>query len=591
MNGYYRFHRKRVLVLFVIMSVVALLLIGRLFYLMVLQSADYEEKAENLHERQREIKAPRGKIYDRNGVELANNRSVCTISVIHNQVTDVDAVVAALSKYLELDEDDVRKRVEKRSSREKIKSNVDKEIAEQIRALKLDGVMIDEDYKRYYPYDTLASTVLGFTGADNQGIVGLEVQYEDVLAGEPGYILTLTDAHGIRVENSAESRQEAVAGDHLITSLDVNIQQYAMQAAEKVCKEKNAKSVSMIVCNPQNGEIYALVNVPEYDLNNPFDLGDDVDVSGLSEEEQQDLVNQMWRNLCVSDTYEPGSIFKIVTATAALEKGVVSVDDTFFCPGYKIVEDRRIRCHKVAGHGSQTFKEGVMNSCNPVFMEVGARVGAADMYQTYKKLGLFEKTGIDLPGEANSIMHNLKDVGAVELATMSFGQSFQITPLQLIRAVSAVVNGGTLITPHFGVAIEDSETGEVKRITYDTETDAVSEATSETMQELLKAVVSDGGGRNAKVAGYAIGGKTATSETLPRGSGKYISAFLGFAPADNPQVMALLLIREPEGAYYGGTIAAPVVGDFFENVLPYFGVEKTEPVEETTEETMSVITD
>jgi stage V sporulation protein D (sporulation-specific penicillin-binding protein) len=433
--------------------------------------------------------------------------------------------------------------------------------------------------------------VLGFTGADNQGIVGLEVQYEDVLAGEPGYILTLTDAHGIRVENSAESRQEAVAGDHLITSLDVNIQQYAMQAAEKVCKEKNAKSVSMIVCNPQNGEIYALVNVPEYDLNNPFDLGDDVDVSGLSEEEQQDLVNQMWRNLCVSDTYEPGSIFKIVTATAALEKGVVSVDDTFFCPGYKIVEDRRIRCHKVAGHGSQTFKEGVMNSCNPVFMEVGARVGAADMYQTYKKLGLFEKTGIDLPGEANSIMHNLKDVGAVELATMSFGQSFQITPLQLIRAVSAVVNGGTLITPHFGVAIEDSETGEVKRITYDTETDAVSEATSETMQELLKAVVSDGGGRNAKVAGYAIGGKTATSETLPRGSGKYISAFLGFAPADNPQVMALLLIREPEGAYYGGTIAAPVVGDFFENVLPYFGVEKTEPVEETTEETMSVITD
>lgn len=591
MNGYYLHHRKKVTICIFVVALVAFLLIVRLFYIMVFQSSEYEQKAADLHERQREIKAPRGKIYDRNGVELASNRSVCTISVIHNQITDSPKVISVLSEYLDISEEEIRKKVEKVSVREKIKSNVDKEVAEKIRAYKLDGVMIDEDYKRYYPYDSLASKVLGFTGADNQGIVGLEVQYESVLAGEPGYILTLTDAYGHRVKNSAESRQEAVAGDNLITSLDLNIQKYAEQAAEKVCKEKNAKSASVIVCNPQNGEIYACVNVPEYHLNDPYQLGEDVDTTGMSAEKKQELVNQMWRNTTVNDTYEPGSTFKIVTATAALEEGVVKVDDTFQCPGYKVVEDRRIRCHKRGGHGTETFREGVMNSCNPVFMEVGARVGASNMYKYYKRLGLFEKTGIDLPGEANSIMHNLKDVGAVELATMSFGQSFQITPFQLIRAVSAVVNGGTLVTPHFGVAVEDSETGEQKRISYNTKTGAVSQQTSQTMRELLEAVVSEGSGRNAKVSGYAIGGKTATSEKLPRGNGKYISSFLGFAPTDNPTVMVLLLINEPEGIYYGGTIAAPVVGDLLKNIMPYLGIEKTRPEEEDTKETIYYITD
>ncbi|MDD5949183.1 MAG: penicillin-binding transpeptidase domain-containing protein [Lachnospiraceae bacterium] len=591
MNGYYLHHRKKVTICIFVVALVAFLLIVRLFYIMVFQSLEYEQKAADLHERQREIKAPRGKIYDRNGVELASNRSVCTISVIHNQITDSQKVISVLSEYLDISEEEIRKKVEKVSVREKIKSNVDKEVAEKIRAYKLDGVMIDEDYKRYYPYDSLASKVLGFTGADNQGIVGLEVQYESVLAGEPGYILTLTDAYGHRVKNSAESRQEAVAGDNLITSLDLNIQKYAEQAAEKVCKEKNAKSASVIVCNPQNGEIYACVNVPEYHLNDPYQLGEDVDTTGMSAEKKQELVNQMWRNTTVNDTYEPGSTFKIVTATAALEEGVVKVDDTFQCPGYKVVEDRRIRCHKRGGHGTETFREGVMNSCNPVFMEVGARVGASNMYKYYKRLGLFEKTGIDLPGEANSIMHNLKDVGAVELATMSFGQSFQITPFQLIRAVSAVVNGGTLVTPHFGVAVEDSETGEQKRISYNTKTGAVSQQTSQTMRELLEAVVSEGSGRNAKVSGYAIGGKTATSEKLPRGNGKYISSFLGFAPTDNPTVMVLLLINEPEGIYYGGTIAAPVVGDLLKNIMPYLGIEKTRPEEEDTKETIYYITD
>lgn len=591
MNGYYLHHRKRATIYIFAVVAVVLLLIVRLLYIMVFQSSDYEKKAANLHERQREIKAPRGKIYDRNGVELANNRSVCTISVIHSQVTDAEKVISVLSKNLDIDKEEVRKKVEKVSVREKIKSNVDKEIAEEIRTYKLDGVMIDEDYKRYYPYDDLASKVLGFTGADNQGIVGLEVRYESVLAGTPGYILTLTDAYGHRVKNSAESRQEAIAGDNLITSLDMNIQKYAEQAAKKVRKEKNAKSVSVIVCNPQNGEIYACVNVPEYNLNDPYNLGEDVDTTGMSAEKKQEMVNQMWRNTTVNDTYEPGSTFKIVTATAALEEGVVTVDDTFHCPGYKIVEDRRIRCHKVGGHGAETFKEGVMNSCNPVFMEVGLRVGASNMYKYYKRLGLFEKTGIDLPGEASSIMHKLSDVGAVDLAIMSFGQSFQITPFQLIRAASAVVNGGTLVTPHFGVAVEDSETGKQKKISYDTKTGAVSAQTSQTMRELLEAVVAEGSGRNAKVSGYAIGGKTATSEKLPRGNGKYISSFLGFAPSDNPAVMVLLLINEPEGIYYGGTIAAPVVGDIFKNVLPYMEIEKTRPEEEETEETILDITD
>lgn len=591
MNGYYLYQRRHTTLYIIILLLVAGFLIGRLFYIMVFQSSEYERMAKELHERQREIKAPRGLIYDRNGVVLANNRSVCTISVIHSQLKDEAKVIEVLSSYLEMDKEAVRKKVQKVSSREKIKSNVDKELAEKIRAFHLAGVMIDEDYKRTYPFDSLASKVLGFTGGDNQGIVGLEVQYEDVLMGTPGYILTLTDAGGKRVEHSAESRQEAIAGDNLITSLDYNIQTYAEQAAYKVKKEKNAKSVSVIVCNPQNGEIYACVNVPEYNLNEPFTLGDDVNTDGLSAEEKQNLCNQMWRNEVVNDTYEPGSTFKVVTATAALEEHVVKVTDTFSCPGFKIVEDRRIRCHKVGGHGAETFREGVMNSCNPVFMEVGERVGAKNMYKYYKRLGLFEKTGIDVPGEASSIMHKLENVKAVELATMSFGQSFQITPFQLIRAVSAVVNGGTLVTPHFGVAVEDSETKEVRKLTYPTKSGAVSAETSKTMQELLEAVVSEGSGKNAKLSGYAIGGKTATSEKLPRGNARYISSFLGFAPTDNPSVMVLLLINEPEGIYYGGTIAAPVVGDIFHNILPYLNIEKTRPEEEETKETNIIITD
>ncbi len=587
-NGLHVYHKRNASICFVLAMLVLVVLVGRLFYIMVFQSNMYEEKAANLHERERSIKAPRGKIYDRNGVELAGNKSVCTISVIHNQITDADKVCGILSKYLDIEEKEIRQKIDKVSSREKIKSNVDKDIAEKIREYKLDGVMIDEDYRRYYPYDDLASKVLGFTGADNQGIVGLEVKYDSVLSGTPGSILTLTDVHGKRVKNSAESRKEAIAGDNLIISLDVNIQMYATQLAEKVMKEKNAISVSLIVMNPCNGEIYALANVPEYHLNSPYQLPEGTDTEGLSDKKKQDLVNQMWRNATVNDTYEPGSTFKIVTATAALEQGVVSVSDTFSCPGYKMVEDRRIRCHKVGGHGAETFKEGVMNSCNPVFMEVGARVGAANMYKYYKRLGLFEKTGIDLPGEANSIMHNLKNVGAVELATMSFGQSFQITPFQLLRAASAVVNGGTLVTPHFGIVIENGENGKQQKISYTKKSGAVTEMTSNTMRELLDAVVSEGTGHNASVPGYAIGGKTATSEKLPRGTGKYISSFLGFAPTTSPEVMALVLINEPEGIYYGGTIAAPVVGDLFKNILPYMGIEKTEEIKDTKETSIDI---
>ena len=592
MNGKHIRHTRRVLVLVLLFLLVMVVLGIRLVGIMILQSKKYEEDATKLHQRERAIKAPRGKILDRNGTELANNRSVCTVSVIYNQVTDPEQVIAVLAKELSMDEKEIRKKVEKVSSREKIKSNVKKEIGEAIRAYKLDGVMIDEDYKRYYPYDTLASKVLGFTGGDNQGILGLEVQYDEVLSGEEGYILTLTDVKGRRVKHSAESRQEAVAGDNLLLSLDVNVQQYAEQAAYKVMKEKNAKRVSVIVCNPQNGEIYACVNVPEYHLNDPFNLGEEVDTSGLTEKEKQELVNQMWRNNCVNDTYEPGSTFKIVTATAALEKGVVSEQDTFQCPGYKIVEDRRIRCAKAGGHGTETFREGVMNSCNPVFMEIGARVGAEDMYTYYEKLGLFEKTGIDVPGEANSIMHKLENVGAVELATMSFGQSFQITPFQLIRAASAVVNGGTLVTPHFAVAVQDATTGEVTKLEYATKKGVISEETSKMMRSVLESVVAAGGGHYAQVEGYDVGGKTATSEKLPRGNGKYISSFLGFADTSNPTVMALLMIDEPEGVYYGGTIAAPVVGDLFSNILPYLNVaESTKEQSEFTTETMAEITD
>ena len=590
MNGYYLHHKKKLTIYIGILMLLGAVMAGRLCYIMVAQSVTLTKKADELHERERQVKAPRGIIYDRNGVELAGNRSVCTISVIHSQIEEEEKVIEVLTKYLDVPKERIAKLVKKRSSREKIKSNVDKALAEKIRAYQLAGVMIDEDYKRYYPFSSLASKVLGFTGGDNQGIVGLEVQYDDVLMGKPGYILTTTDAAGHRVEHTAEQRKEAVSGNDLITSLDYSIQMYAEQAAKKVQKEKEAKNVSVIVMNPQNGEIYACVNTPEYDLNDPFTLTTSADA--VSTEKKQEQLNQMWRNTIVNDTYEPGSTFKIITATAALEEGVVTPEDTFVCPGFKIVEDRKIRCHKVGGHGTETFKQGVMNSCNPVFMTVGERVGAKNMYRYYKKLGLFEKTGIDVPGEAGSIMHKLEDVKAVELATMSFGQSFQITPFQLLRAVAAVVNGGTLITPHFGVAVEDSVSGKRTKLQFPTKKGAVSKKTSETMKELLDAVVSEGSGKNAAVPGYAIGGKTATSEKLPRGNGRYISSFLGFARSDDPTVMALLLINEPTGIYYGGTIAAPVVGDLFKNILPYLGIEQTKPVtEKETKETSLVITD
>ena len=590
MNGYYLHHKKKLTIYIGILMLLGAVMAGRLCYIMVVQSVTLTKKADELHERERQVKAPRGIIYDRNGVEMAGNRSVCTISVIHSQIEEEEKVIEVLTKYLDVPKERIAKLVKKRSSREKIKSNVDKALAEKIRAYQLAGVMIDEDYKRYYPFSSLASKVLGFTGGDNQGIVGLEVQYDDVLMGKPGYILTTTDAAGHRVEHTAEQRKEAVPGNDLITSLDYSIQMYAEQAAKKVQKEKEAKNVSVIVMNPQNGEIYACVNTPEYDLNDPFTLTTSADAG--SAEKKQEQLNQMWRNTIVNDTYEPGSTFKIITATAALEEGVVTPEDTFVCPGFKIVEDRKIRCHKVGGHGTETFKQGVMNSCNPVFMTVGERVGAKNMYRYYKKLGLFEKTGIDVPGEAGSIMHKLEDVKAVELATMSFGQSFQITPFQLLRAAAAVVNGGTLITPHFGVAVEDSVSGKRTKLQFPTKKGAVSKKTSETMKELLDAVVSEGSGKNAAVPGYAIGGKTATSEKLPRGNGRYISSFLGFARSDDPTVMALLLINEPTGIYYGGTIAAPVVGDLFKNILPYLGIEQTKPVtEKETKETSLIITD
>lgn len=543
-----------------------LVLAGRLFYLMVLSSEELSEKALGVEQRERSIKAARGIIYDRNGVVLADNQPVCTISVIHSQVTEPEKVIKLLSEKLSMDEAEIRKKVEKISSREKIKSNVPKETADEIREASLSGVKVDEDYKRYYPYGSLASKVLGFTGSDNQGILGLESKYDSVLKGTDGTILTLTDFQGIEIESAAEERIEPVQGDSLYLSLDYTMQSFAQQAAEKVLKEKQAKSVSVILMNPQNGEIYAMVNVPEYDLNEPYEL---LDVYAGGEGSENDKLNSMWRNPLISDSYEPGSTFKIVTATAALEEGKVSLEDTFNCPGFKIVEDRKIRCHKTQGHGTETFREGVMNSCNPVFMEIGARVGAEAMLKYYRKLGLYEKTGVDLPGEAGSIMHKLENIGAVELATMSFGQSIQITPLQLLRAVSAVVNGGTLVTPHFAVRTEDSVTGEITELTYETEPGNVSETTSETMRSLLEAVVSEGTGKNARVKGYQVGGKTATSEKLPRGTGKYISSFLGFAPADHPEIMGLILIDEPVGVYYGGTIAAPVMAEIFQNILPY----------------------
>jgi len=569
--------RKKIFAFVLIIFMVGIILSIRLGYLMIAQSEYYLEKAEALHDRERSIKAKRGIIYDRNGIELASNKPVCSISVIHSQITDEDQVVKALCNVLELDEETVRKKVQANTIREKIKSNVDKEIADKLRDMKLSGVMIDEDYKRYYPYDSLASKVLGFTGADNQGIVGLEVAYEDVLAGVPGSILTLTNAHGKELENEAESRIEPIAGDNLHVSIDLNMQKYAEQVATKVMKSKQAKRVSVVLMNPQNGEIYAMVNVPEYNLNEPYTL---VGVDNIYDNEQ-DALNYMWRNFCINDTYEPGSTFKLVTATAAIEEKVVNLEDTFSCPGFRIVEDRKIRCHKVGGHGTETFREGFMNSCNPVFMDVGARVGVSNMYKTYEKLGLFEKTGVDLPGEASSIMHKQENVKAVELATMSFGQSFQITPMQLLRAASAAINGGDLVTPHFAMYTTNEEGEKKEEYEYTRKKSVIQKETSDTMKELLEAVVAEGSGSKGQVAGYRIGGKTATSEKLPRGNGKYISSFLGFAPANNPQVIGLIMIDEPVGVYYGGTIAAPVMAELFSNILPYLGIEEeyieTEP--------------
>lgn len=571
MGSYKTYHKNSLLFVVGVVVLMALFLVGRLVYLMLFQSEHYGALAKEVHERERSIKAERGVIYDRNGIELAGNKPVSTISVIHSQLTDPKRVIEVLCKELELSEETVRKRVEKISSIERVKSNVSKEVSDRIREYNLDGVMVDEDYKRFYPYGELASKVIGFTGSDNQGIIGLEVFYEKYLKGLDGKILTLTTAKGVEIKNAAEHRREPVAGNNLYVSLDVNIQQYAQQAAETVMEAKNAKSVRIIVMNPQNGEIYACVNVPEFDLNAPYTLLEG-ESEEMSDKEKNESLNAMWRNACISDTYEPGSTFKVVTATSALEHNVVSLNDSFYCPGYKKVEDRSIRCHKAGGHGAENFVQGIQNSCNPVFIEVGSRVGVKGMYETFRKLGLFEKTGIDVPGEAGSIMHKAENMKAVELATVSFGQGFQITPFQLLRAASAVVNGGTLVTPHFGVKVETSDGSGMKKFSYSTKNGAVSKETSDTMKELLESVVAEGSGKKAYVAGFRIGGKTATSEKLPRSSNKYISSFLGFAPANDPKIIALLMIDEPEGIYYGGTIAAPVVGKLFENILPYFGV-------------------
>ena len=562
------FNRKKVMIVFVAVFFIMMFLIGRLVYLMIFCSEYYGNKAENLHERERDIKAARGKLLDANGTVLATNKSVCTISVIHNQIEEPEKVIEMLVRELGIPEETARKRVEKVSSIERVKTNVAKETGDAIRAYGLSGVKVDEDYKRYYPYGTLASKVLGFTGADNQGILGLEVKYDEYLQGTNGKILTLTDARGIEIENAGESRLEPVNGYDLCLSLDRNIQMYCEQAAKKVCTKKSADSVSVIVMNPQNGELMAMVNYPEFDLNDPFTLVGDTGES-VSAEEKQNLLNKMWRNQCISDTYEPGSTFKIITAAAALEEGVVKLDDAFFCPGYKIVEDRRIRCARTTGHGAETFETGIMNSCTPVFMELGERLGAENFVGYFKQFGLLSKTNIDLPGEAGTIMHKTENIGPVELATISFGQSFQITPIQLVTTVSSIINGGTRVTPHFGVSVQDADGNTAKTFSYETHENICTAETSETMRYLLEKVVSEGTGKNAKIEGFSIGGKTATSQTLPRSDHKYISSFLGFAPADNPQVLVLVVINNPQGIYYGGTIAAPVAKEIFENILPY----------------------
>ncbi len=566
------YNKRKICVVFFFALAVIIFLIGRLVYLMVFDAEYYQKKAEELHERERDIKAARGEIVDAKGTVLATNRTVCTISVIHSQITDPEGVIRALSDILEMDEDTVRSRVEKVSSIERIKTNVDKETGDKIRNLELDGVKVDEDFKRYYPYNELASTVLGFTGGDNQGITGLEVKYEDYLKGKNGKILTTTDARGIELEGVAEDRVEPVAGNTLQLSLDYNIQMYAQQMAEKVMEEKQADGVSIILMNPQNGELIAMVNVPEFNLNDPFTLPGGTE--GMSEEEKQNALNQMWRNRSTNDTYEPGSIFKTVTAAACLEEGVVSLEDAFSCPGYYVVEDRKIRCHKVGGHGAETFVQGIQNSCNPVFINIGLRLGVDAFYGYYEQFGLLGNTGVDLPGEASTIMHNKANIGQVELATMSFGQSFQITPVQMAATVSSLINGGRRVTPHFGVRVLDKNGKVVETFEYEKGERILSEETSATMRMLLESVVSEGGGKNAAIEGYRIGGKTATSQTLPRSANKYISSFIGFAPADNPQVVGMCIIYNPQGVYYGGTIAAPVIGTIFENVLPYLGIEK-----------------
>ncbi len=570
-----KFHnRQKIVLMFFVVAACLMFLIGRLVYLMVWGSTYYGGRAQDIHERERSIKAARGNIYDRNGVLLAANRTVCTISVIHSQIEDPEAVITALSEALEMDEEKVRARVEKVSSIERIRSNVDIETGDKIRALGLAGVKVDEDYKRYYPHGTLASKVLGFTGGDNQGIVGLEVKYDELLQGEPGKILTLTDAKGIEIEGVGESRKEPVNGNDLYLTLDYNIQTYAMQAAEKVMEQKDADSVQIIVMNPSDGEVYAMVDLPEFDSNHPFTLPDTYEAQpGVSE---NDALNQMWRNKCLNDTYEPGSIFKIITASAALEKGVVSVEDHFFCPGYIVVEDRRIRCHKVAGHGSETFAQGLQNSCNPVFITIGQRIGVDDYFKYFKQFRLDRLTNIDLPGEAGTIMHAKKDVGPVELATISFGQSFQVTPIKLAATAGSLVNGGLLITPHLALEARNTDGELVRNFRSDYEVSEydriVSADTSELMAQLLESVVSEGGGKRAYIEGYRIGGKTATSQTLPRSAHRYISSFLGFAPADNPQVLVLVVIHDPQGVYYGGTIAAPVAHDIFADILPYLDI-------------------
>lgn len=573
----YSYNRRKIYFTCIAIVMTAVFLMGRLAYLMVAKADYYNRAATGLHERERSIKAPRGRIYDRNGNILADNKAVCSVSVIHSQIEDEEAVIQVLNEYLDKGESEIRKKVTKVSSRELIATNVAKKIGDQIRELNVAGIKVDEDYKRYYPYGSLASKVLGFTGADNQGIVGLEVWYNEILAGEDGSIHTVTDAKGIELPNVKETRVSPVPGDDLVLSLDLTIQKYATQAALSVMEEKQAKRVAMIIMNPQNGEIYAMVDVPEYDLNQPFQLNTDLaGYESMTDGEKMDALNNMWRNFTVSDTYEPGSTFKIVTATAALEAGTVSLSDTFYCPGYKIVEDRRIRCHKTTGHGSEDFRHALMNSCNPAFMTIGERTGATNLYQTYQKLGLFQKTGIDLPGEANSIMHKLSDIGPVELATMSFGQSFQISPIQFVTAAATVINGGNKITPHIGMKVVDAESQVMTELQYPVTQGAVGSETSATMRDLLESVVAEGGGSKAQIEGYRIGGKTATSEKYPRGTGKYISSFLGFAPANDPQVMAFVMIDEPTGVYYGGTIAAPVIQEVFSNILPYLGIPKEE---------------